>query len=149
VKAKTAGRVRHIVGRLDRYDKLPDALLRAAEALGVKAGRVHAIGGVTKLAVTEFDLEAGVYKEPLRRDGMTEVLSLEGNLSLKDGALFGHLHINACYHEGQEVRMLSGHLVEAEVFVCEFHITAYDDLALIRERDEATGLPLWNLPEQE
>jgi predicted DNA-binding protein with PD1-like motif len=149
MRAAESRQTRQIVGRLNRYDKLPGDLLAVARKFGVKAGRVHAIGGVTKLAVTEYDVVAQQYREPLRREGMTEVLSLEGNLSLRDGELFGHLHINASYEDHGEVKMVSGHLVEAEVFVCEFHIVAYDDVTLVRELDPATGLALWSLPDKE
>ncbi|MDP8223259.1 MAG: DUF296 domain-containing protein [Candidatus Lernaella stagnicola] len=149
MKSREAGTVRHIVGRLERFDRLPDDLLAVAKKHGVHAGKVWAIGGVTKLRVTEFDLAAQQYKEPIAREGMTEVLSLQGNLSQKDGELFGHLHINACYHIGDEVKMISGHLVDAEVFVCEFHITAYDDVELVRHVEPKTGLPLWDLPDEE
>lgn len=46
-------------------------------------------------------------------------------------------------------QMISGHLVDAEVFVCEYHLTAYDDVELTREVEPATGLTLWNLPDEE
>ena len=121
----------------------------ASSSSGVTAGAVRAIGGVTRLQVTEFDLAAGEYKAPIRRDGMTEVLTLQGNLSLRDGELFGHLHIAGCYHENGETKMIAGHLVEAEVFVCEYHLTAYDDVELIRKIEPQTGLALWNLPDEE
>jgi len=142
-------RTRTIVGRLERGDKLPDDLLAAAAAHGVKGGRVTAIGGVTNLKVTEFDLETGEYRPPLFRAGMCEMLALQGNLSLRDGELFGHLHISACYHEDGVTQPIAGHLVEAEVFVCEFHVVAYDDVELVREVEPKTGLALWNLPDKE
>ena len=149
MRAKESRKVREIVGRLNRYEKLPEALVTVARKFNVRAGQVSAIGGVTHLRVTEFDIATGRYKEPLERHGMTEVLSLQGNFSLRDGEIFPHLHINACWHENGETKMISGHLAAAEVFVCEFHITAYDDVELVREQDAATGLALWNLPEEE
>lgn len=149
MRAKESRKVREIVGRLNRYEKLPEALVAVARKFNVRAGRISAIGGVTHLQVTEYDIETGRYKEPLERRGMTEVLSLQGNFSLRDGGIFPHLHLNACWHENGETKMISGHLVTAEVFVCEFHITAYDDVELVRESDAATGLALWNLPEEE
>jgi predicted DNA-binding protein with PD1-like motif len=149
MRATESRRTRFIVGRLNRGDHLPDALLAVAEKFGVKAGQVHAIGGVTNLAVTEYDLATNKYRGPLRRAGMTEVLSLAGNLSLREGKLFGHLHISGCWHEDAATKAIAGHLVEAEVFVCEFHIVAYDDVELTRELDPQTGLALWNLPDKE
>jgi predicted DNA-binding protein with PD1-like motif len=149
MRAVESKKTRTIVGRLDRYDRLPAALLAVAKKHHVQAGRVHAIGGVTELAVTEFDVDTKQYKEPLRRHGMTELLSLEGNLSSRDGELFAHLHLSACWHENGETKMLAGHLVDAEVFVCEFHLTAYDDVELTREIEPKTGLALWNLPDKE
>jgi len=140
-------KTRNIVGRLERGDKLPDALLAAAEKHGVKAGRISAIGGVTNLKVTEYDIRERKYTEPLFRAGMTEVLSLAGNLSLRDGRPFFHLHLCGSWQENGETRIIAGHLVEAETFVCEFHLIAYDDVDLVREVEPKTGLALWNLPE--
>lgn len=149
MRAETSRRTRTIVGRLERGDTLPDALLAVAKKHGVTAARVEAIGGVTALQVTEFDPDAGAYKPPLHRAGMTEVLGLAGNLSLRDGELFGHLHLTACWHENGETKMIAGHLVSAEVFVCEFHLTVYEDLNLLREVEPKTGLALWNIPDKE
>lgn len=149
MRTKTSTRTRTIVGRLERGDKLPDDLLAVAQAHNVKAGRLTAMGGVTGLKVTEFDVDKQQYREPLVREGMTEVLSLVGNLSLRDGELFGHLHLSGCFHENGVTVPIGGHLVEAEVFVCEFHITAYDDVELVREVEPKTGLALWNLPDKE
>jgi hypothetical protein len=139
-------KTRTIVGRLERGDKLPDALLAVARAHGVKAGRLTAIGGVTNLKVTEYDIHENRYTPPLERAGMTEVLSLAGNLSLRDGAPFFHLHLCGSWQENGETRIIAGHLVEAETFVCEFHLVAYDDVALVRDLDPKTGLALWDLP---
>ncbi len=145
MRTRESTKTRTIVGRLERGDKLPDALYAVAKAHGVKAGRLTAIGGVTNLKVTEYDIKERKYTPPLERAGMTEVLSLMGNLSLRDGELFCHLHINGSWEEGGQTRIIAGHLVEAEVFVCEFHLVAYDDVDLVRELDPRTGLALWSL----
>jgi len=145
----TSKRVTAIVGRLNRGDRLPDGLLAVARAHGVQAGRLEAIGAVTSLEVTEYDPAAQKYKNPLRREGMTEMLALLGNFSLRDGQVFAHLHFTGCHHEAGETRMIAGHLTAAEVFVCEFHITVYEDLKLVRQTDPQTGLALWAIPEKE
>jgi predicted DNA-binding protein with PD1-like motif len=72
-----------------------------------------------------------------------EILSGQGNVSLKDGKPFVHLHLVLGRSDGS---CLGGHAAAGcKIFACEAAILALDGPALVREPDEATGLALWPL----
>ena len=72
-----------------------------------------------------------------------EILSLIGNISLKDDKPFVHAHITLADQEG---RAWGGHLAEGtKVFAGEFVIQEYlTEKPLVRHLDEETGLFLWD-----
>jgi uncharacterized protein len=135
--------VRTIVGRLERGDDLIEALYEAARKHGVNFGEIHALGAVTDLEVTEWDAGNNSYRPPIRREELSEVLMLYGNLSEKDGKPFWHLHVSAGYLDGGKSSIIAGHLVRAKVFALEFVLTSYQGILLNRSLDEKTGLYLW------
>jgi predicted DNA-binding protein with PD1-like motif len=134
---------RRFMGRFEKGDSLPQALIDFCQANDIAAGEFRAMGAVTDLAVTEWDVDASEYREPLTRKEPSEILLLYGNISLRDGDIFPHLHISASYFKDGHTTMIAGHLAKATVFACEFVLDAYDDLDLVRVADEATGLFLW------
>ena len=135
---------RKIVGRLEMGDLLPDALLKVCALHKISSAQVHALGAVNYLEVTEWDVQAGKYRDGLVRDGMAEIIMLYGNISYKEDEPFAHLHISASFHENGKTEMIAGHLVKAKVFACEYVIDALDDLVLTRTKDDETGLWLWD-----
>ena len=143
---------RRIVGRLDRGDELPAALLAVCNAHNVRAGEIRAIGALEYAEVTEYDPEAQDYLPPLAHEGACEILQLAGNVSERDGETFLHLHITGSHIDKNDpghTKMIAGHLVSGKVFACEFVIECWDDAELVRRQDKATGLMLWDLPDKE
>lgn len=69
-----------------------------------------------------------------------EILSLKGNISIKDGEPFLHLHIVL---SKEDFTCIGGHLYEAEVFAFEFEIVEFEGNSFQRGFDEDTGLFLW------
>jgi uncharacterized protein len=134
---------RMLIGRLERGDDVVDSLLNLSQTHRWKTAEIKALGAVTDLEVTEWDPDKKVYREPVRRAELSEVLMLYGNLSQRDGNPFWHLHINACHHENGRTELIAGHLVKAKVFALEFVAQSFDDLELKRNFDEKTGLALW------
>jgi len=135
---------RRIVGRLDKGVDLAGGLIEVCKKHGVQAGEVRALGALTHLEVTEWDLDSDSYRAPIVRKDPCEILVLYGNFSLKQGELFPHLHISASYFEDGRTVLIAGHLAKGTVFACEYVIEAFDDLRLERKPDESTGLWLWD-----
>ena len=128
---------------MQRGDLLSAGLLRTCEKFGVKAGFIRGLGACEAAELTEFDPETGGYKPPFRLEGLHELIMLNGNVSIKDGQPFLHLHALLSSVSPDGCKVYGGHLVSARVFACEFEIVAVDDVSLVRMPDQATGLALW------
>ena len=137
---------RRLVGRLERGEKVPEAFLEIARTHDVKAGWLSALGALENVELVEYDQATQQYKTPRRIDGVLEILSFVGNLSRKDGQPFAHIHAAVSRDLETGIQVLGGHLVSGTVFACELTIECFDDLALDRVRDAATGLSLWRPP---
>jgi predicted DNA-binding protein with PD1-like motif len=132
--------VRALMGRMTRGDDLLETLTEIAREHGVRLGRVEALGAVEHARVGFYDQEAREYRFlDLPRE--LEILSLVGNVSLRDGAPVVHAHLTLGDDRG---RSYGGHLVSGtRVFACEFTLDVFRGPDLKRGYDEPTGLPLW------
>ncbi len=132
---------RAFVGRLPEEGDIVASLTEFCRQEGVDAGWISAIGTVRQAVLGYFDHEEGQYlRIPVER--FMEIVSCQGNVSLKDGVPFVHLHIVLSGLDGQTV---AGHLFESTVFVGEFYLQEVDGPALERRPDARSGLALWDL----
>lgn len=132
---------RKIIGRLAKGEDLVAALENCAREHGITLGEVQAIGAVSQARVGYYNqAERTYYFLDLARP--LEILSLTGNISVKDGKSVVHAHVTLSDGEG---RAFGGHLAEGTlVFACEFTIQEYQSgKALVRQMDDPTGLFLW------
>jgi len=133
---------RHIVGRVLRGSGLQDAFLDLVGEHGLRTAWVNAIGAFEWIELTEYDQAERRYEEAHRFEGC-ELLSMQGNLSERDGEPFWHLHATVSVREDGRDVTYGGHVVDGSVFALEFRIDCFDELSLRRANDEATGLQLW------
>ena len=133
---------RHIVGRIFRGRGLQKALRDLVDEHGLRTAWVHAIGAFEWLELTEYNQAEQRYEEAHRFEGC-ELLSMQGNLSERDGEPFWHLHATVSLREGGRDVTYGGHVVDGQVFALELRIDCFDELELRRETDDATGLQLW------
>ncbi|MCK9377505.1 MAG: DUF296 domain-containing protein [Syntrophobacterales bacterium] len=104
-------------------------------------GEVRALGAVTQARVGYYNqAERQYYFLELARP--LEIVSLIGNISLKDGKSMVHAHLTLADADG---RAFGGHLAPGTlVFACEFILQEYEAAApFLRRMDEPTGLFLW------
>ncbi|MCA9534782.1 MAG: DUF296 domain-containing protein [Myxococcales bacterium] len=141
--AKESKRVRHFVGRCERGEDLHAALLALAVENGIQAGWVRGLGALEGAELREYDQDSQRYRAPVRFDTALEVLSLTGNISSRGDQPFVHLHVTLSRETDNGIQLLGGHLERGRVFALEFHVESFDDVALVRERDPATGLHLF------
>lgn len=128
--------------KIDRGRSIQDALNQASLDLEIKSGRFTGIGAVNPLAFGYYDFNERYYKE-IKREGIFELVSLIGNISLKDDRPFAHAHISAGDTNGD---IFGGHLLPGtKAIVCEVIIESFEGGSLIRKFDENTGLHLWEL----
>jgi uncharacterized protein len=134
---------RKIIGRLAKGDDLLVALENCAREYNITLGEVEAIGAVIQARVGYYNqAEREYYFLDLARP--LEILSLVGNISVKDGKPMVHAHVTLADQDG---RAFGGHLAEGTLaFACEFIIQEYQSATpLVRQMDAPTGLFLWPL----
>ena len=121
---------------IDKDEKVVKTLTRFCRENGIKNGKLSGIGAVKKTEIGAYDLSM---KEYIKREysEILELLSLEGNVALKDGEPFIHAHVVLSDHNMQT---LGGHLFETTVGVAgEFFLTQFDGNAY-RELKPDIGL---------
>ena len=133
---------RHIVGRVRRGSGLQEAFRDLVGEHGLRTAWVNAIGAFEWIELTEYNQADRRYEEAHRFE-RCELLSMQGNLSERDGEPFWHLHATVSLREGERDVTYGGHVVDGSVFALEFRIDCFDELALRREMDDSTGLQLW------
>lgn len=132
---------RTILGQLPYGSDLYEGLSQIVRREKIRLGRVQAIGATTHAVVAYYDQNTKKYN-PLEFPGGMEILSLSGNVSIRDGAPFVHVHILLGDPKGNVV---GGHLLPGTVlFACEVSIEELEGEELSRTHDERTGLHLWS-----
>ena len=113
--------------------KIPDDILAIAEGERITTARVEAIGGVEELCLAYFNRRTKRYEEHDFKEFL-EVTGILGNVTLKDGRQF--LHVHGTFGR-RDLSALAGHVVTAKVFpLLEVVITPTKNRALRRFNDE-------------
>lgn len=110
-----------------------------ARGAGIGGARIAAVGALEDPELACYDLPAKKYYNKTF-EGIWELLSADGNITLKDGQAFMHMHVAI---SGHDYAVYGGHLVDGRVgVVCEMFV---DPLAapLARSMSEDVGLPVW------
>jgi predicted DNA-binding protein with PD1-like motif len=116
--------------------KVPDDIVRIAAREEIATARVEAIGGVDKLRLAYFNRGSRKYEEHEFAE-FFEVTSLLGNITVKGGRPFLHVHGN---FGRKDLSVVGGHVMAASVFpILEVVITPTKNKAL-RKFDEDLGL---------
>jgi len=108
----------------------------------IELAMVSGIGALSKAALGIFMQDRNEYKTNVFEQKL-ELCVLEGNISLKDGKPFAHIHLVLNDEEG---RAIGGHCFEGcNVVVCELVIRELIGEELHRvPQDECSGLSLWD-----
>ena len=121
---------------IDKDEKVVETLTRFCKENGIKNAKLSGIGAVKKTEIGAYDLPKKKYVMREYSE-ILELLSLEGNVALKDGEPFIHAHVVLSDHNMQT---LGGHLFETTVGVAgEFFLTQFDGNAY-RELKPDIGL---------
>lgn len=133
---------RTFIVKLDYQTDLLEELNKICQTEYIKAGTINAIGAVSSLKLGFFDQETKEYiYTTYAYDEPMEIASCTGNVSLKDGKPFCHVHITASDRKG---RCIGGHLsAGTSIYAGEVVIQELLGEELVRELDETTKLTLW------
>ncbi len=108
-----------------------------AEDKGIKVATVSAIGSLKRAKLGYYSMELGKYEE-IKVEGLHELIIAAGNISIRDGEPFPHVHALLGREEGSTI---GGHLISGEVFVVEVYIAELKGEIL--ERVPHGNLTLW------
>ncbi len=139
MKFRISNRSEKLVGRLDAGDDLVDALTKACEDHGVRAGEVRAVGHFDAVELVHFNQKSQSYQPLIEGEGSFELVSLNGNISTLGGAVA--LRLDAVFNVVGPLgpQMVGGQLRKARAIDGEFVIESYLDLEMERRLDGETG----------
>ena len=139
--AREYARGRRVVARLPHGGDLLEEIAAVADAHGMRAAEVRAIGALQTARLAFYDQQSHEYGE-FAVAAPVELVGLLGNVSRRDGATAVHAHATLAGHDGA---CIGGHVAPGcVVFACELILQELVGEPLEREFDEVTGLPLWH-----
>ena len=128
------------MGQLPFGSDLLDGLTAIIQKENIRLGRIQAIGATTHAVIAYYDQNTKQYN-PLEFSGGMEILNLTGNVSIRDGKPFVHVHVILGDPEG---KVFGGHVLPGtKLFALEVFVDEFEGDELIRTKDERTGLYLW------
>jgi predicted DNA-binding protein with PD1-like motif len=144
-----AKQTRVVMGRLEKGEPVVEKLVELARFERIDCGFVRAQGVVEEIALERWHEGSRSYV-PLATaggaDGPWELVSLQGNLSLRGGQPEARLWAVLATSLAGRPRVLAGLLAAARTVYLEFAVDVCDDGDLERRDDPITGLPLWRPP---
>lgn len=132
---------KELIVRLKHDADLIQSVTELAKNKGIEAGSFTGIGALKRARLSYYDQKNHEYRE-IKIDSPHEMASCVGNVSLKDGEPFTHVHVVFADETGNTK---AGHLSEGIVFAAEVHLRQLEGPKLERKYDEVTGLSLWNM----
>ena len=130
-----------IVFRLEMGDKLMESAQKIAAVENVNLASINGIGACSKIEMGYLDLSIKEYVFKIF-EGNMEILHATGNITLKDGEPFPHIHISVA---DDACKAFGGHLNEATISATFEGVMQIIDHEIHREFNEDLGLALMNV----
>jgi len=133
-------RGRLLLVRLDHGADLVDQISKLAVDEGIHTGTFSVLGALTQAEIAFYDQESHEYsKLPVEEN--TELVSCTGNVSIREGKPFVHVHVVLADSDGKTI---GGHLLRGKIFAAELFFIELMGEPMAREIDQTTGLYLWS-----
>ena len=122
---------------IEKNEKIMETVTKFCTEKNINNAKISGIGAVKNTEIGAYDTVTKKYVKK-QFNNVLELVSFEGNVTLKDGSAFAHAHVVLSDHE---MRTLGGHLFETtvaavgELFIREFEGDAY------RKMNDDIGLP--------
>ena len=118
-----------------------ETLISVCKNNGIMNGQISGIGAVKEIEMGAYDLDSKSYLRKQYPDNH-ELISFQGNITLKDDNPFIHAHITIGNHD---LHTRGGHLFEMKVAVVGEFIIRNIESNVHREFDKNIGLAVWCL----
>ncbi len=133
---------RRFIGRLPHNKDLITSIETFSKENKVEMATFSVIGAVSSVTLGFYDQKQQVYVS-FSKNECFEISSCFGNISIKEGKPFAHVHAVLADEEGKSI---SGHLFsDTIIFAGEIDIQELEGKPLTREYDKTTGLMLWDI----
>ena len=127
--------------RLKPGDDVHEEIIAFCRLHDIKAGSIAAIGSIHSPTLAHYTITTKQFTNRVV-EGIVEVSSMLGNVSIKDDEPLVHLHVTV---SGPDMVAYAGHLVKAKVSATlEIILTAFD-AKLVKVHDDKIGLDVWQL----
>jgi len=124
---------------LESGEKVMESITQYANEFQISGGQVSGIGALCNLELGYYHLPSKDYKRKTFNEGEYELITMSGNLSLKENIIFAHVH---AVFSSPGFNCIGGHVFEAEVAVtAEIFIVPFD-VKPIRKLNPNIGLGL-------
>lgn len=134
------------IGRIAHGEDIHHALLTYCRQHNITQAWINMLGAVHHATLAYYNQQTCQYELHPFTGGL-EITHATGNISLKDGQPFAHIHMTLSDASG---KALGGHLMPdtSSVFACEFMLWPLESEAPLMRCgiDEPTGLTLWQHP---
>ena len=125
---------------LDNHVEIVEALTAFCREKQIHAGSITGIGAISEATFRFLDPATKQYVDKTFEEQM-EITNLTGNISVKDGEPYLHVHITA---SRRDYTCIGGHLLSARVNgACELLVDDFGEVRLGRRFDGETGLNLY------
>ncbi len=132
---------KEIVIRLDEDDEIIESVAAVCSKENIESAFLAGIGAVKKAEIAHFDTSKNEYASKTF-EGMFEIVSMSGNVSMLEGKQTAHIHIVL---GKKDFAAVGGHLLNAVVNpTCEIVVLPLEN-KIAREKDKKTGLNLQKL----
>tara|TARA_Y100000996_G_scaffold325679_1_gene261739 strand:+ start:29 stop:457 length:429 start_codon:yes stop_codon:yes gene_type:complete len=124
---------------LNRDEYINESLLKICNDENIQSGWISGVGAIYDIEVGYYD----VYKQDYLRktfDDDYELLSLSGNLTIKEGNKFIHTHIA---FSGTDFKAYGGHLFDAKIAAAGEFMIDSGKININRKYNSEIGLHLW------
>jgi len=127
--------------KLEKGEEIIQSLTRVCKNEGIKLASLSGIGAADNLRIGSMDPLTGIYASRTFT-GMLEITSLSGNITMRNGEPFPHIHIVV---GDENCNAYAGHLLEANINVtCEIVLTIIDG-EITRSFDDSVKAKTWDL----
>lgn len=127
--------------KLDPGEDLQKSIAAFVEEKNITSGYVNIMGLSQNARFAYYNIETKIYETIERKDRFFEIIQCFGNISVKDGKPFPHLHIAFGDRDGN---IFGGHLLEGTlVEIGEVMIQAFDGEPMVREFDDWYQMTPW------
>ncbi len=130
---------------IEKNEKVIETLTQFCNHHKIFTGEITGIGAVKEIELGAYDPIEKKYNTISYPDTY-ELISLNGNITLKEDEPFIHAHMTMGDHD---MNILGGHLFEMKVAVVGEFIIHRSNTTIKRTMNEEIGLATWNINKEE